>query len=173
MKNLLYLFLGFGMILNYSCAADEEAEEETTLSSCADDYAEFYYNDVLFRTAYLAGGGEIVTSSGENCGIGIVHHKAADILTLRIFGEGQGLNIHTEMTNLNEEGDFRFLEYTHPTISTIFDNLIMDGQNYILIEEMDSIANTIKGKFEFKIENGVGDTILVTNGLFNCTYQSF
>lgn len=173
MKNLLYLFLGLGMIMICSCATEEEEEEKTTTNQCTDDYAEFYYDNTLFRTAYLPEGGELLTVSGESCGIGVAFSEMANILTLRILGEGQALNIHTELTNLNEEGEFRFLEYTNSNINSTFDNLILDAENYILIEEMDPSANTIKGKFKFKIANAIGDTISVTDGLFNCSYHSF
>lgn len=117
--------------------------------------------------------GEILTPSGESGGIGAVLNLSANILTLRIFGEEQKLNIHADITNLNEDLEFRFLEYTNNNITSSFNNLPLDDQNYILIEELDTIANKIKGKFNFKIENSAGDSISVTNGLFNCSYNSF
>ena len=169
MKNLLYIFLGIGMILIWSCSD----EKELTNNICANDFAEYNYNGTLFNTMHSPDQGEILTPSGESCGIGAVINLSQNILTLRIFGEDQDLNIHTEITNLNEEGKFRFLEYTNNDITSSFNNLTLNNQNFILIEELDTLANTIKGEFNFKIENSIGDTITVTNGLFNCSFSSF
>ncbi len=169
MKNLLYLFLGLGMISIWSCSDEEELPNNI----CVNDFAEYYYNGTIFNTMHMPDQGEVLTPSGESCGIGAVINLSQNILTLRIFGEEQDLNIHADITNLNEEVEFRFLEYTNNNITSSFNNLTLDDQNFILIEELDTSANTIKGSFNFKIENSIGDTITVTNGFFNCSYSSF
>lgn len=168
MKNLLYIFLGLGMIALWSCSDDDEL----TSNVCENDFAEYSLNGTLFTTTHLPDQGEILTTSGESCGIGAVIDENQNILTLRIFGSEQELNIHTNVTNLNEEGAFRFLQYTNNNVTSSFNNLL-DDQNFILIEELDTSASTIKGTFNFKIENSLGDTIIVTNGLFNCSFHSF
>jgi len=90
---------------------------------------------------------------------------------LRIFGEGQDINMHTNIVNLNEETAFSFIEYTND--SSTFDSLDEDNQNFILIEELDTTEKTIKGTFGFKIENASGEFVTITNGSFNCSYHGF
>lgn len=169
MKNLIYLFLGLGITLILSCS-----EEETpAIDLCDDNHAEYYFNDTLFQTMHVPDGGEILTPSGTNCGIGVVVNESNNLLILRIFGEEQQINIHTYITNLNEEEEFSFLEYTKNDINSTFENLILNHQNFILITELDTLENTIKGAFDFKIENSAGDTMSITNGMFNSSYHEF
>lgn len=175
MKNLLYIFLGLGIILFCSCSNKDKIvnEENLTNNACANDYATYYHNGTLFNTVFSPDGGEIMTPNGENCGIGATLNESANILTMRIFDEEQHLSIHADITNLNEALNFRFLEHTNNNIISTFNDLTLDDQNYILITELDTLGKTIKGEFKFKIENSIGDTITVTDGLFNCSYYSF
>jgi len=169
MKNLLCIFLGLGMILIWSCSDDENLSNNI----CADDYAEYYYNGTLFNTMHLPDQGEVLTQSGESCGIGAVINENQNILTMRIFDEEHHLNIHADVTNLNQEVGFRFLELTNSNTTSTLNDLTLNDQNFILIEELDTLANTIRGKFNFKIEDTSGDTVTVTSGIFDCSYSSF
>jgi hypothetical protein len=174
MKNLRYIFLGLGVMALWSCSDDEKLtnNEEMTSNVCEDDFAEYSVNDTVFATMHLPNQGEILTTSGESCGIGAVIDENQNNLILRIVGEEQALSIHADVTNINVEEAFRFLEYTNNDVTTSFTNLL-DDENFILVEELDTSASTIKGTFNFKIENSLGDTITVTNGVFNCSFHSF
>ena len=169
MKNLAYLFLMLGMIWSCSVSVDEQPE----VTYCQNDYAEYYFNDVLFQTTYTPEGGEFLTPSGINCGITAVLDTARNKLILRIVGDGQGVNLHADVTNLNEEVEFSFVEYTNDNSSSTFNQLIPDHQNFIFIEEVNSMTEKIEGKFRFDIENSTGETMSITDGTFHCSYHKF
>mgnify|MGYP006924550376 CR=1 FL=1 len=169
MKNLLCIFLGLGMIFIWSCSDNKKSGS----SACLNDNAEYYYNGVLFNTMHLPEEGEILTLNGESCGIGAAYNTSQNILTLRILGEDQDLNIHAEVTDLNTELGFRFLQYTNNNTISSFNDVQSDSQNYILIEELDTLANTIRGEFKFQIQDPNGDKITVDNGMFNCSINTF
>jgi len=175
MKNLLFIFLGLGMTLIWSC--DDEAavviEEEMPIEYCTTDYAQYNYNGTDIQTVHTPGGGEIMTQDGENCGIGAVLNTSQNILTMRIFTETQHLNIHMDIVNLNEPSNFRFLEYTDNDVVTTFQNLDLSDENFIIVEELDEVANMVKGTFTFEIESSTGELITVTDGVFNCSFGSF
>ncbi len=171
MKNLVYFLWAIGMIFISSCSDNEENPTESVVDVCGEDYAEYIVGDVIFQTMHNPDGSEFQTASGESCGIAAVHDENINKMILVIEGEESIVRIHTRVTALNEQLEFELLEYRKNDAS--YSNLVADHLNFILFEEMDSDSKRMKGEFRFKVENDAGESKLVSNGTFNCSYQSF
>jgi len=169
MKNLYFILLVALTIFILSCTTEDEA----AMVLCENDFVEFFYNDTMFRTMHLPEQGEILTPSMESCGVGAALNKTANILTLRILGESQNLFINADLDNVVGDGELLNVEYTDEQMNSPYNNLMIDPQNYFIVEENDTISNTMSGIFRFKIENVTGEVMNITNGTFNCSYHAF
>lgn len=172
MKHFLFITMILGMFLIISCTISEP-QVAVPIEYCIGNYAEFQFNSRLISTEYSPGGGGIITPDGESCGINGVLDEASNSLVLTILKGGQNLTLQFEIANLNEQGGFIYVRYTNDHVTTVFDELSADYQNYVLIEEFNDTENNIKGVFDFKAVNGIGDTVLINEGVFECTFYRF
>lgn len=172
MKNFLFISLTVSVFLILSCSKTEP-QQETVFEFCDDNYAEYQYNNSGFATEYTPGGGEITTPDGENCGISGVLDEGANMFLLKVFNEGQSLTLRFEPAGINEQGEFLFVQYSNSDMDSTFDQLSSDYQNYILIEEYNDVENTIRGQFDFTVENEMGESIVINNGIFDCSFHRF
>lgn len=153
------------MTFIWSCSDDEASNK------CVDDYAEFYYEDTLFRTSYTPDMGELFNPRPESCGTAATLSENSNSFQLRLGVEGQAINMIALVPNLFEKYEFTDIDYENFQFEKTFNTLIPNFQNYIQINELDIYGNSIKGEFSFKLKNSTGDTIIITNGKFNCPYQ--
>ena len=168
MKKLLYFFLGLGMIFICGCSDDESGN-----NSCLNNYAEFYYNDTLYRTSFSPGGGTLFNGIGPSCGTDAGYREDSSLFTMRMGGQ-QRIAFSAMDVVIGVKNDFYFIDFVNDNFSNSrksFKKLVDTYENYYIINHLDITNNSISGEFSFLITNTLGDTTEVTLGKFVCPYK--
>ncbi len=167
MKNLLITCVTVLFIFISSCS-NNEIQVSTV---CDGDFARYEFDGNLFESQYAEQGGEFLTPSGYNCGIGAAFSENTNHLIINIAGSNQHLNIRTIYNELNFEHEVNSAYYQNDDYTETFGEYTSSQDDFIKITELDLDANTISGEFELKIKNSNSEEMEITNGSFTCFYH--